>query len=229
VRIILCRIWSPGNVGSILRAMKNFGFTDIVSVNQMNFSEEETLTMCAGAKDHYRYLRFSEDLSKEVSDLSCVYAFTARKRRHFRTLTPSEMTSEVIELPETARIGIMFGNETNGLTNEETDLCDKTVVIPTEKDYSSLNVASAAMIALYEISKTDGRVVGDEQNEMTPLADKEELFRLINKVVSDKLMERSDNKKQISENIRHIFRRLKLNKKETGFIRSIFEIIDRKI
>ena len=208
--------------------MKNFGFTDIVSVNQMNFSEEETLTMCAGAKDHYKYLRFSDDLAKEVADLACVYAFTARKRRHFRTLDPAEMVQEMSELPDNAKIGIMFGNETNGLTNEEADLCDKTVVIPTENDYSSLNVASAAMIALYEISGIGGNETASDV-EMTNIAEKEKLFGVIERVVATKLMEKSDNQIQIKENIRHIFRRLKLNKKEAGFIRSIFEIIDRKI
>jgi TrmH family RNA methyltransferase len=228
VRIILCRIWSPGNIGSMLRAMKNFGFTDIVSVDQMNFSEEEILTMCAGAKDHIKYLRYSDDLKKEVSDLSAVYGFTARKRRFYKTISPEEMVSELKELPDTAKIGLMFGNETNGLTNEETDLCDKTVVIPTEKDYSSLNVASAVMIALYEISKLRG---GNENQaeEMIDQTVKEQLFEVIEKVVREKLMEKSDNKLQIRENVRHIFRRMKLNKKEAGFVRSIFEIIDRKI
>ena len=228
VRIILCRIWSPGNVGSILRAMKNFGFTDIVSVNQMNFSEEEILTMCAGAKDHIKYLRYSDDLKKEVNDLSVVYAFTARKRRFYKVISPEEMVDEISELPENTKIGIMFGNETNGLINEETDLADKLVVIPTEKEYSSLNIASAVMLALYEISKR--RTSGQEQpEELIDVAGKEELFGLIEKVIQAKLMEKSDNKNQIRENVRHIFRRMKLNKKEAGFVRSIFEIIDRKI
>ncbi len=228
VRIILCRIWSPGNVGSILRAMKNFGFTDIVSVNQMNFSEEEILTMCAGAKDHIKHLRYSEDLKKEVSDLSVVYAFTARKRRFYKSVSPEEMVNEISELPENTKIGIMFGNETNGLVNEETDFADKLVVIPTEKEYSSLNIASAVMLALYEISKR--RISGQEQKEdLIDIEEKEELFSIIEKVIQTKLMEKSDNKNQIRENVRHIFRRMKLNKKEAGFVRSIFEIIDRKI
>ncbi len=230
MRIILCRIWSPGNVGSVLRAMKNFGFRDIVSVNQMNFSEEETLTMCAGAKDHYKYLRFSSDLRSEVSDLNVVYAFTARKRRHFKVITPQEMVEEIDQLPSSARIGIMFGNETNGLNNDEIDVCDKTVIIPTERDYSSLNVATAAMIALYEMSKNSGISSSSEITQnLLNLEEKEEMFGLIEKVVQNKLMEKSGNKDQIKENIRHIFRRVRLNKKEAGFIRSIFEIIDRKI
>ncbi|MGD9707294.1 MAG: RNA methyltransferase [Candidatus Delongbacteria bacterium] len=231
VRIILSRIWSPGNVGSILRAMKNFGFTDLVSVNQMNHSEEEILTMCAGAKDHFRYLRFSDDLKREVSDLSAVYAFTARKRRLYKVITPEEMAEEIAALPETAKVGLMFGNETNGLQNEETDLCDKLVMIPTEKEYSSLNIASAVMIALYEISKVKyrGSVQIEADTEMIEFSEKEKMFEALDRVIQGKVMVTSDNKDQIRENLRHIFRRLKLNRKEAGFIRSIFEIIDRKI
>jgi TrmH family RNA methyltransferase len=230
VRIILSRIWSPGNVGSILRAMKNFGFTDIVSVNQMNHSEEEILTMCAGAKDHIKHLRYSDDLKNEVSDLSAVYAFTARKRRFYKVVTPEEMADEISELPESAKIGLMFGNETNGLQNEETDLCDKLVMIPTEKEYSSLNIASAVMIALYEISKVKYRNAAlDSETEMIDMSGKEKMFETLDRVIQNKVMVTSDNKEQIRENARHIFRRLKLNKKEAGFIRSILEIIDRKI
>ncbi|MFO7810757.1 MAG: RNA methyltransferase [Candidatus Delongbacteria bacterium] len=224
----MCRIWSPGNIGSVLRAMKNFGFTDIVSVNQMNFSEEETLTMCAGAKDHYKYLRFSDDLKKEIADLSCVYGFTARKRRHFRTVSPKEMSIEIAKLPDDAKIGVMFGNETNGLNNYEADICDKTVFIPTSPEYSSLNVAGAAMVAMYELALVEQKKSGMKDN-LIDLNEKDDLLKLIGDVVCSKLMERSDNKKQIRENIRHIFRRLKMNKKESGFIRSIFEIVDRKI
>jgi len=211
--------------------MKNFGFTDLVSVNQMNHSEEEILTMCAGAKDHFRYLRFSDDLKREVSDLSAVYAFTARKRRFYKVITPEEMAEEIAALPETAKVGLMFGNETNGLQNEETDLCDKLVMIPTEKEYSSLNIASAVMIALYEISKVKyrGSVQIEADTEMIEFSEKEKMFEALDRVIQGKVMVTSDNKDQIRENLRHIFRRLKLNRKEAGFIRSIFEIIDRKI
>ncbi len=231
VRIILSRIWSPGNVGSILRAMKNFGFTDLVSVNQMNHSEEEILTMCAGAKDHFRHLRYSDDLKREVSDLSAVYAFTARKRRFYKVITPDEMAREIAGMPQTAKIGLMFGNETNGLQNEETDLCDKLVMIPTEKEYSSLNIASAVMIALYEISKLkhQSETPEDPDADLVDISYKEKMFETLDRVIQSKIMVTSDNKDQIRENVRHIFRRLRLNRKEAGFIKSIFEIIDRKI
>jgi len=230
IKIMLTRIWAPGNVGSILRAMKNFDFTNIVSINQMNIDKDETLTMCAGAKDHISYLRHSDDFDKECDECNVVYAFTARRRKFYKIITPETMALEISQLPESSMVGLLFGNETNGITNEEADKCDKLVMIPTSDKYSSLNVASAAMIALYEISKKLSNLKVDaNKEELINITDKERLFKVIEQVVSNKLMDKSSNKNQIYENVRHIFRRMNLNKKEAGFVRSIFEIIDQKI
>ncbi|NOR45942.1 MAG: hypothetical protein GQ534_10185 [Candidatus Delongbacteria bacterium] len=227
---MLTRIWTPGNVGSILRAMKNFDFTNMVSINQMNFDKDETLTMCAGAKDHISHLRHSTDFDKECDKCNVIYAFTARKRRFYKIITPEQMAEEISQLPDTSTVGLLFGNETNGITNEEADKCDKLVMIPTSDKYSSLNVASASMIALYEISKKLSNMnVGAKKGNLIDISEKEQLFKVIEKVVSNKLMENSTKKQQIYDNVRHIFRRMNLNKKEAGFVRSIFEIIDNKI
>ncbi len=230
IKIMLTRIWAPGNVGSILRAMKNFDFTNMVSINQMNIDQDETLTMCAGAKDHISHLRHSTDFDKECDECNVIYAFTARRRKFYKVITPEKMAEEISQLPETASVGLLFGNETNGITNEEADKCDKLVMIPTSDKYSSLNVASAAMIALYEISKKLSDLKVDSNKEdLINITEKEQLFKVIEQVVSSKLMEKSANKQQIYDNVRHIFRRMNLNKKEAGFVRSIFEIINNKI
>ena len=140
------------------------------------------------------------------------------------------MALEISELLDNSKVGILFGNETNGITNEEADKCDKLVMIPTSEKYSSLNVASATMIALYEISKKLSDIkVDSNKEELLNITEKEQLFKVIEQVVSNKLMEKSANKQQIHDNVRHIFRRMNLNKKEAGFVRSIFEIINNKI
>lgn len=230
IKIMLTRIWSPGNVGSILRAMKNFDFTNMVSIDQMNIDQEETLTMCAGAKTHIKYLRHSSDFNNECDDCNTIYAFTARRRKFYKIMTPEKMAIEISQLPDNAKVGLLFGNETNGITNEEADRCDKLVMIPTSDKYSSLNVASAAMIALYEISKKLYDIsISNMTDDLINIADKERLFKVIEDVTSNKIMHKSTNKQQIHENVRHIFRRMNLNKKEAGFVRSIFEIINTMI
>ena len=230
IKIMLTRVWSPGNVGSILRAMKNFDFTNIVSINQMNINQDETLTMCAGAKDHISYLRHSDNFAKECDECNVIYAFTARRRKFYKIITPEKMALEISQLPDNAKIGLLFGNETNGITNEEADKCDKLVMIPTSDKYSSLNIASASMIALYEISKKLVDInIDSNKEELINITEKEQLFKVIEQVVSNKLMGKSTNKQQIYDNVRHVFRRMNLNKKESGFVRSIFEIINNKI
>ena len=90
IKVMLTRIWAPGNVGSILRAMKNFDFTNVVSIDQMNIDQDETLTMCAGAKDHISYLRHSNNFDKECDECNVIYAFTARRRKFYKVITPEK-------------------------------------------------------------------------------------------------------------------------------------------
>ncbi|MBN2788864.1 MAG: RNA methyltransferase [Candidatus Delongbacteria bacterium] len=230
IKIILSRTWSPGNIGSILRSMKNFDFSNIVAVDQINFDDIEMNIMAAGAKDHIRYLRNSDDLKTEVESCNVVYAFTARKRKYYKYLTPKSMANEIIQLGNDVKVGLLFGNETNGLTNDETDLADKLVCIPTSEKYSSMNLASAVMIALYELSNSLSVGIRSEFSEdLINLKEKEELFNITSSLVSQKLMHKSNNQKKIRENIRHLLKRVNLNKKEIGFIRSIIKIIDINI
>ena len=71
--------------------------------------------------------------------------------------------------------------------------------------------------------------IDSNKEELINITEKEQLFKVIEQVVSNKLMEKSTNKQQIYDNVRHVFRRMNLNKKESGFVRSIFEIINNKI
>jgi TrmH family RNA methyltransferase len=49
---------------------------------------------------------------------------------------------------------ILFGRETTGLTNEELELCDMVISIPTGTAYRTLNVSHAAAIILYTLIAT---------------------------------------------------------------------------
>jgi tRNA C32,U32 (ribose-2'-O)-methylase TrmJ len=45
----------------------------------------------------------------------------------------------------------VFGNETSGLTNEEAGLCSLPVTIPTDAEFSSLNLGAAVQVLCYEL------------------------------------------------------------------------------
>ena len=51
------------------------------------------------------------------------------------------------------RIGILIGNEANGLSDEVTALADKKVIIPMEGELESLNAAVSAALLMYEVQR----------------------------------------------------------------------------
>lgn len=230
IKIILTRTWSPGNIGSIMRSMKNFDFKNIVSVNQINHNDDEMFTMSAGAKDHIKHLRHSNDLRDEIGKCNIVYAFTNRSRKYFKTYTPKEMADEIASIKEDMKIGILFGNETNGLNNDEIDYADKIVTIPTSPNYSSLNLANSVLIALYEIFNSFSKEVEKKEiGELVPLKEKIELYDTVTEVVCEKLMPKTTHKNQFKTNISMLFKKMALNRKEAGFIKSLFKVIEKRV
>ncbi|MBN1969136.1 MAG: TrmJ/YjtD family RNA methyltransferase [Candidatus Delongbacteria bacterium] len=229
IHITLVRTWSPGNVGSVARAAKNFGFNSIRCVQQINFSDDEMFTMAAGAKDHTEKIVYFDDLSDAVKDSNIVYAFTNRQRKFHKMITPAELAKEISELPDNTQVSLLFGNETNGLSNEEIDFADTIVTIPTSADYSSLNLSMAVLITLYELFK---ELAVFETGYKADLIDNEEkriAREQIAKIITEKIMEKDLHTEQVEENVKLLFKRMMLTKKEIGFIRSIFRLAERKI
>lgn len=231
IKIILCRTWSPGNVGSVVRAMKNFGFPNLASVNQINFNPAETAVMAAGAEDKITDIIYSESLSEQTAEAQIVYAFSGRERKYYTVLSPREMAAEISALPDSCQVVLLFGNETNGLNNQELDCADKIVMIPAEADYPSLNLSQAVMIALYEL-----QTAFQESQHKAP-ADPEALLNhrnkefLLTEIIqsAQKIINKEVNNEQIAENIRHFFKKSKTTAKESRFIHSLFRLILRRL
>ncbi len=228
IKIVLCRTWSPGNIGSIIRASKNFDMKSIHSVNQINFDQEETLTMAAGAKDHLKYLHNSNSAKDIIADCTKVYAFSNRKRKYYQQITPREMAEEIAGFTDSSKVGLLFGNETNGLNNEELDLADTIVTIPASDSYSSFNLAFAVMIALYEINIALNSYQNNDKNYIEN-KEKRELINLVSKVVCNQIIEKQVHIEQFQENVRFLFKKMLLTTKEAKFIKSIFKLVEKKI
>jgi tRNA/rRNA methyltransferase len=67
--------------------------------------------------------------------------------------TPTAAAEAAISLKNDVKVGIMFGRERNGLTNEEVALSDSIISIPSFKHFSSLNLAQAVNIVGFELFK----------------------------------------------------------------------------
>ena len=141
------------NIGAAARAMLNAGLTQMRLVNPRDgWPNEKAIAAAAGAEALLTEARLFHSAAEAVGDLTRVYATTARHR---------EMIKPVVTAPQAAlelrqavgrgeRVGLMFGPERAGLTNDDLTLADTLITVPLNPGFSSLNLAQAVLILSYE-------------------------------------------------------------------------------
>jgi tRNA/rRNA methyltransferase len=152
IRIVLCRTSHPGNIGSAARAMKTMGLSRLYLVRPRKFPHEDTYAMASGATDVLENIQLCDTLEQALSGCTLTIGMTARKRdiSHAAT-TPREAAAEALQIAATDQVALVFGGETNGLSNEELIRCQHLAHIPANPEYSSLNLAAAVQILAYEL------------------------------------------------------------------------------
>lgn len=153
---VLVRPDKPANVGAAARALKNFGWSDLRVVGTTSplpggegFAEARALAW--NSADVLESARGFDTLEEAVADLHLVAASTARTDHGGQTLSPRAFGEEAAGLGEDARVGVVFGPETHGLSNEELDLCRVRLRIPTRGEQPSMNLAQSVVIVSYEL------------------------------------------------------------------------------
>jgi tRNA/rRNA methyltransferase len=152
VMVVLSRASHPGNIGSAARALKTMGFSRLALVAPGRFPAPEAVALASGAADVLEAAMVFADLDAALAEANFCVAISARAR----DLGPSGGTVRDL-MPEIAlrarrgeRIAFLFGNETAGLSNEELQRCQRVAMIPANPGYSSLNLAAAVQVVLYE-------------------------------------------------------------------------------
>ena len=157
VRIILVQPQESGNVGAAARAMKNFGFTDlwIVGEREKHAIDEKSTWWAMGADDVLESITRVHSLEAALTDCTITVATTAvRSRQVSEQMSPEEVARLALEeLGAPDRIGVVFGREKWGLTQEEIALCQRTASIPTWPEFPTMNLAQSVAVFAYELGK----------------------------------------------------------------------------
>jgi tRNA/rRNA methyltransferase len=155
--VILVRPQMGENIGAAARAMFNFGLTDLrLTAPRDGWPNEAAFAMAAGAEEVARAARVFDDLPGAMGDLSYVVATTARGRDMAKpVLTPEEAARELRRRHEDGEaVGILFGGERSGLSNDDIAVADAAVTIPANPAFSSLNLGQAVLLIAYEWMKS---------------------------------------------------------------------------
>ncbi len=155
IRFVLVNPSHPGNIGAAARAMKVMGLTDLVLVNPECFPDPMATAMATNASDMLEKARVVESLPEALEGCTYVFATTARPRTLAWTGCDARGCAEFISTHAGEhQFAIVFGRERTGLTNEELDLAQTHVNIPTANDFHSLNLGQAVQVLAYECQMT---------------------------------------------------------------------------
>lgn len=159
IRVVLVEPAFEGNVGSVCRAMKNFGFSDLVMVRPCelgNFSR----AMASHAQDLLAEAVIVDTIDEALEGVNVTVGTTGKpgssNREHIRMpcYTPSELKTILEDKQGT--VALLFGREDHGLTNEIIERCDIVITIPTADEYPVMNLSHAVTVVLYELSDVKG-------------------------------------------------------------------------
>jgi tRNA/rRNA methyltransferase len=248
VRFVLVETSRPGNVGAAARAMKTMGFHDLVLVKpryEHVLMHEEAVAFASGAQDVLQQARVVNSLDEAIADCNVVAGLSARLRefspplmqpREFAASISASMAASTAALTaeeSTLQAALVFGNERFGLSNEQVERCNVLLHVPTNPDYSSLNLAQAVQIMAYEcrmatVSSTQMPSGIGFQGELAKAEQIEGLFMHLEQALIDIAFLDPAHPKKLMSRLRRLFSRSALETEEVNILRGIAQHIQQK-
>jgi TrmH family RNA methyltransferase len=155
--VVLCRAEGSSNVGAVCRAMKTMGFGRLLLADCPEHELDAVHASAVHAFDLYEAAERHASLGSALSGFSLVAGFTRRMGRYRkRSVELGPFAAGCLHRPA-GGIALVFGNERDGLSAAELDLCDEAVFIPTSEAFPSLNLSHAVQLACWELRQALSR------------------------------------------------------------------------
>jgi len=159
VGVVLLRPRSPGNVGSVARAMKNMGFSRLVIADPVIYDDEryfddEARRMAWNAADLLDSRHIAPDLDAALAPFTFVVGTSSRPAPPARVAGPRDAAAAIaghLAATRSGAVALLLGQEDIGLTRDDQSRCHLIASIPSSDLYPSLNLSHAALLFLYEL------------------------------------------------------------------------------
>lgn len=230
IKIVLVGTTHPGNIGAVARAMKNMGLSELALVEPRYFPHAEATARASGADDVLEQAVVHQTLADALADCVYVAGASARSRSlQWPTMHPRECAVRLLQESERGKVAAVFGPEKSGLSNEDLDHCDVLLNIPTNPDFSSLNLAMAVQVLTYEIRATLAEPVPEYEGEAEAATgdELEHFYTHLEHVLRDVNFLDPDNPRHLMRRMRRLFIRARPDKNELNILRGILTAIDR--
>ena len=231
INIVLVNTSHPGNIGSTARAMKTMGLNQLTLVSPKDFPSKIANAKAVGCTDILDNAKVTSLLSDAVCNSKLIVGFSARSRKSNIPSLSIDNLNKLLSHYD-GEVSIVFGNEQSGLSNEDLRLCNYIVTIPTDKAYSSLNLAFAVQIFSYEFfkfrnseSKTKNKIDADIAKQST----KNHLIEVFLSIMADLNIITDQNKRSLTQNIYIIFNKLSINDNEANLFLGVLNSVKKAL
>ena len=228
--IILCRSQLGENIGATARALKNFSIPNLRLVNpRCVWPNQKALATSVEAKNILYTAKTYKSIGQSIGDLDIIFASTSRMRKvNKKIISVTDFTKKIIK---SKKIGIIFGPEASGLTNNEINCADYLVTIPTIKSFSSINLSHSVILFCFQLFQHfSKKKFTFKSSYKSSLATKSEVNKFLNFIIKGldkKGFLQPDHKRQsMIRNINNIFHRINLSEQEIRILLGIFTTLN---
>ncbi|NKB32078.1 MAG: tRNA (cytosine(32)/uridine(32)-2'-O)-methyltransferase TrmJ [Pseudomonadales bacterium] len=238
IKVVLVNTSHPGNIGASARAMKNMGLSNLALVDPEDFPSGVAVGRAASAIDIIESAQIFDSLEAAIADCSLVIGTSARSRKiPWPMLSPEQTAAKVLAEIDRNKVALVFGREDAGLNNDELQLCHYHVQIPTNENYSSLNLAAAVMVISYELRKafaaeSDNSEVKEDgfwDQEKATGEQVEHFYNHLERVMVAIDFHDPENPRQLMQRMRRLFSRIRIDVMEMNILRGILTNIELRI
>jgi tRNA/rRNA methyltransferase len=182
IHVILVEPKQAGNIGSVVRAMKNMGLFHLRLVNPVPFRDEaEQRKMGYRSQEIVTAAREFSSLSDALQGISRVFLATAKAGKWKRDfLSPAQAAAQIAAAAAGEKMALVFGREDKGITTDESQLANYFIRIPMAGTYPSLNLSQAVMVVVYEVFKAVTE--GGGGPELPRMAEKKSFERITDNI-----------------------------------------------
>jgi len=233
IRVVLVHTSHPGNIGAAARALKNMGLSRLYLVAPKDYPADRAVWRAANAVDVLDNAVVVETLDEAIGDCGLVVGTSARGRRiPWPLMNPRECGERVWQESADHDVAIIFGREDRGLTNEELHKCTYHVHIPTNPDYSSLNLAAAVQVLCYEVRMAslvdaEGNLPSLDEWDVPPATVEhlEMYYQHLEEALTELGFHDPGNPRQTMTRLRRLYGRIRLDEMELSILRGVLTAI----
>ena len=234
--IILVEPQMGENIGAAARAMLNCNLKNLRLVNPRDgWPSESARANSSGALELMPPVEVFETLKDAVADLNFIYSTAAFERFMAKpVMTAKNAVLDMVERTHAGqKIGIIFGRERSGLSNDEIADSHALISIPLNPEFASLNLAQAVLLVAYEWSL---KIIAQPKN-FTPLGKSfpatnesfEEFWqRLLRELDNGEFFRVPEMRRHIERNIKTALTRAEFSDQELKTLHGVLTALTRK-